>query len=500
MSKQELYKNLLIKKKQRGLDDLYFFNKYILETEPERQKFLVDHVHGEWTTWYENSEKRIKMILVPRACFKSTFFTAGRTLQALCQNRNHRILIANATGDNAKAFMGEVKEHLTKNELLKELYGDFYDKSLKWNEDEIDIIGKALSTREPSVSATGVGGNLVSRHYSMIIADDLMNLENSATRYQVNKVIDWWKRAFALLDYDGEMIIIGTRWSHYDLYAYIKKTFKNLSDSHIKGAYNEDGSLYFPELLNEDKLTELKSIMGSYIFSSFYLNEPVDEKSSLIARDKLVYWGEENEIVDNDVLLPKNLNIFAVCDPAISQEADADESVILIVGVDEINNWYILEVRNGQWTVGELIEQLFAVFAEWNPQDMTVEVIGQAQMLVDSIYEAENERNIFLPLTPIKARPKITKQQRIRAVLQPRLERGKIFLKRDMFDLEEQILQFPRHRDDMIDALTDISEVGFEADAPEKTPEYKSSHFENLLIKQKENKSGPVDPFMGEYF
>jgi hypothetical protein len=31
--KEELYRNLLIKKKERGLKDLYFFNKYILETD-----------------------------------------------------------------------------------------------------------------------------------------------------------------------------------------------------------------------------------------------------------------------------------------------------------------------------------------------------------------------------------------------------------------------------------------------------------------------------------
>ena len=166
--KLELYENLLVKKKKKGLEDLFYFNKHIIEADPNRQKFLVPHVHGEWTDWYLKSKKRIKMILVPRACFKSTFFTVGRSLQALCQSRDNRILIANATLANSQNFLNEVKMHLRKNEGLTRLYGEFYDKNLKWSQDEIEVSGRSLGAREPSVSAAGVGGNLVSRHYSMI--------------------------------------------------------------------------------------------------------------------------------------------------------------------------------------------------------------------------------------------------------------------------------------------------------------------------------------------
>lgn len=496
MSKEfELYEALLNKKKQRGLDDLLFFNKYIIENDPDRQKYLVPHVHGEWDEWYRNSKKRIKMILVPRACFKSTFFTVGRTLQALCQNRNHRILLANATLSNSQNFLNEVKEHLRKNKGLTSLYGDFYDKDLRWNQDEIEILGRSLGSREPSVSAAGVGGNLVSRHYSMIICDDLVNLENSSTRYQSDKVIDWWKRAFSLLDYDGEMIIIGTRWSYYELYSWIVDKYSDSIDTYIKGAYNPDGSLYFPELLNEKKLDELKGLQGSYVFSAFYLNDPVDEDSALIKRSMLRYYGPGEEHS-----LPNNLNIFAVCDPAVSQSTQADYSCILIIGVDPENNWYVLEVRREKWTVGELIEQLFAVNELWKPITISIEVIGQAQGLMTPIHDEENRKNKYLPLFEIKARPDIKKEMRIRSVLQPRFERGKIFIKRDMYELEDEILKFPRSKhDDMIDAMTDMDEISFTPDEPEKKEGVTGNYFEDILKKRQREKN-PGDFFMGEYF
>jgi len=492
--KEELYKNLLIKKKKRGLEDLYYFNKYIIESEPIRRKYIVDHVHGEWTRWYQNSEKRLKMILVPRATFKSSFFTKGRILQALAKNRDERILIANATLSNSQNFLNEIKEQLRKNTTLKELYGEFYEKDLKWSQDEIEVTGRTLGAREPSVSAAGVGGNLVSRHYSMIIADDLMNLENSSTRYQTDKVIDWWRRAFSLLDYDGEMIIIGTRWSYYDLYSHIVDEFSDQTDIYIRGAYKDDGSLYFPEMLGEDKLRELRGLQGSYVFSSFYLNDPVDEDSALIKKSYLKYHDTEENPT------PKNLNIFTLCDPAVSQTTHADYSSIVIVGVDSQNNWYVLEVRRGKWTVGELIEQLFAVYNMWKPITMTIEVIGQAQGLMTPIHDEEERRNTFLPLYEIKVRPDTRKEMRIRSVLQPRFERGKIYIKRDMIDLEEELLKFPKSKhDDMIDALSDMDEVSFSPEEVKRNEITGGSYFQRALQKKKERDS-EGDFYMGTHF
>lgn len=495
-TKEELYRSLLIKKKERGLKDLFFFNKYILETDKKRREFFVDHVHGEWDKWYRNSGKRIKMILVPRGTFKSTYFTVGRTIQALCQNRNHRILVANATLGNSQKFLTEMKDHLRRNDSLKRLYGEFYDPKLRWNEDEFDILGKGLGAKEANVTAVGVGGNLVSQHYSMIIADDLVNLENSSTRYQADKVIDWWKRAFSLLDYDGEMLIIGTRWSYYELYSWVLEKFGDEVDSYIRGAYLPDGKLYFPELLSHEKLNELKSLQGSYIFSSFYLNDPVDEDSALIKRNMLKYYGRGEKITSP----PKGLNIFSVCDPAVSQESGVDDSSIITVGVDADDNWWILEVRNGKWTTFELIENLFSVFMQWKPQTMTLEVIGQAQGIMFPIHSEEEKRRVYLPLVEITSRPPVKKEIRIRSVLQPRFERGKIFLRSDMFDLEEQILKFPRgKRDDMVDALTDVEDISFPADSPTAPFESSGSSLQDILIKGKKP-DDYEDDYMGIYF
>jgi phage terminase large subunit-like protein len=451
--KIELYQALLQKKRLKGLEDLFFFNKYIIEQDPERRKFIVPHVHSEWAEWFSASTKRIQCILVPRSCFKTTFFTVGWSLQSVVKSPSVRILIANATLDNAQKFLGEIGSHFQGNEEFKQLYGEFYNKDLRWNENEIVVAGRRAGIREPTISVAGVGGNLVSRHFDIIIGDDLVNAENSATRLQSDKVIDWWKRSLSLLEPNGKMLLIGTRWAYFELYSYLQDNMRSEVDFYIRGAHNPDGSLYFPERFSETKLKELKKLHGSYIYSCFYNNEPIDEEEAIIKKSQIRYYETA----------PDGLNVFSACDPAISQGGLADQSAYVTVGVASTGDWYVLEARQEKSTVSEMIESLFIQNNQWRPLTSCIETIGQAQGLLEPIHNEEERRKIYLPLLEIKALPQVTKEMRIRSILQPRFERGSVYIKRDMVELEDQLLKFPRaKKDDLVDALSMIESIAYE--------------------------------------
>lgn len=494
----KLYESLLLKKKLRGLDDLFYFNKYILESDPERRKLIVPHVHGDWATWFATAESRVRVILVPRHTFKSTFFTIGWSLQQIAKNRNIRILIANATLANSQRFIGEIKYHLQNNEIFKMLYGEMFDPKLKWNEDEIVVKGRNRGIREATITAVGVGGNLVSQHYDIIIADDLVNDANSGSRYQALKVIDWWKKSFSLLSPTGIMLVIGTRWSYFELYYHLIKEYKDKFDFYIRGAKNKDGSFYFPEIFNQEKLDELKELHGSHIYSCFFENDPIDRDTAAFKESQVAYFGP-GEVQK----LPELVNTFSMCDPAVSQLKGGDDSTIVTVSIDAIGRWFVREVRRGQWTVSQLIEELFSVYRRWQPQTITLEVIGQAQVLLSPIHDEEEKRKIYLPIKTIKARNQVSKEARVRSILQPVVEQGVFFIDKNMENKEElvnELLRFPHaEHDDIIDALSDFADISF-APNEKKEEEKPKSYFESQLQARFKKKKVYVDPVLGEYF
>lgn len=454
-------------RRKKGLENLYLFNREILEHEnPQRQKNIVPHVHGEWWDWYRNSNSRLKMILVPRGTLKSTFFTVGGSLQLIAQNPDIRILIANATLGNAQKFVSDIKMNIQKNESFRELYGDFYNPDGKWTETEIEVKGRSRGVREPTVTAVGVGGNLVSQHYSHIWWDDLINEQNVYTRDQAVKVIEWWKKSLSLLDPDGTGVIIGTRWSYFELYQHILDELQDEVDIFIRTAYNDDGTPYYPELLPQKKLHELRKLEGSYTFSAFYLNNPVDEERTLIKRSEIHYWGEECPCG----LVHKRpqrgeLSVFVSCDPAFSQSNQADYSAIAVVGVDNTNSWWVLETQHGKWRTNELIDRLFATYDRWTPDAMSLEAMSAAIGILQPMHAEMDKRNKYLPIREIKSKGVASKQGRLRSVLQPRFQQTKVFVNAKQEELVDELTRYPQSKhDDLLDALADISEIAFPPD------------------------------------
>lgn len=200
--------------------------------------------------------------------------------------------------------------------------------------------------------------------------------------------------------------------------------------------------------------------------------------------------------------------VFSMVDPAVSQATKADYSTIITAGITQNNDWYILDIRRDKFTVGELINEMFEVNEEWSPVNMSIEVIGQAQGLLESIHNEEDLRSDFLPLIEIKTRNNISKQQRIRSVLQPRFERRKIFIRDDLEhrdEFEEELLNFPKSRhDDIIDPLTDLEDIGFAPDMKDLQSKEPESPLEQRLQKKLKALQNPdtfiVDDVMGEYY
>jgi len=189
---------------------------------------------------------------------------------------------------------------------------------------------------------------LVSRHYKIMVHDDLVNRDNSQTREQIAKTIDWWKLAQSLLTHDGIEIIIGTRWDFDDLYGHIIDKFmkpekdyslgRPITELHA-GKYHliqmdcwsdpiaETGST-FPILFPEKRLKEIELEQADR-FGGQYRNDPLAKGKNPFKRDWIRRWH------DGDI--PSVVNTIMVIDPSGKGQVDSDHSGMVVVdaGVDK---------------------------------------------------------------------------------------------------------------------------------------------------------------------
>jgi hypothetical protein len=119
-------------------------------------------------------------------------------------------------------FLSEIKTHIERNPKFKELFGNW--KYIPgWREQSITIPTRTKHLKEPSIQTGGIDAPVTGGHYDLIIVDDLMDESNSMTEAQCNKAVTHLKTLYPILEPDGQMIVIGTPWSHMDIYAHIQE-------------------------------------------------------------------------------------------------------------------------------------------------------------------------------------------------------------------------------------------------------------------------------------
>ena len=444
-------------KARKYLRDLFLFNTEVLHVANQGE---LAPFHEEMCKFITDIEgKKRKLMLVPRGHLKSTLLTVGYSLLRIARDPNVRILIANATYDMACTFITMIKKHLQSNETFRELYGDMTTNAKRWSENVITVPTSAFTVKkEPTVTAYGIGGNLVSQHYDVIIMDDVVNRDLINTPEQIQKTITFYKDSLDLIEPEGEIIIVGTRWHQNDLYGWLmdesspEEAYVNF-DIMVKKAYEGDMNTgenfvsLFPQKFTLSYLQQLKKEKGPYEFAAQYENNCVPEESAKFKQKWFQMVGEEE-------LKYRDINYFTMVDPAIAQKEDSDKTAIVTIAVDEFNNWFIRSIMWGHLLPSEIISAIFDNWELFHPKKIGVEMVAFQKSLQYALKDEMRRRNIFLPIVELKADK--AKGQRIEGLI-PRYANGSVYHLQQCPHraiLEEELVWYPRGKhDDIIDAL-----------------------------------------------
>ena len=480
MNKDELVKIYVDKSKavdelakQAYLNNLFAFNQDILHVEEGGEgagkRVPLKDFHQQLCRFVETNITRKKLILMPRGHLKTTVVTVGYSLQRIAKDPKVRILIANATGTMAEAFLGQIKKHLQYNETFKYYFGNLSTNTSMWRDNMITLPtgDGSYQSKEATVTAYGLGGSLVSQHYDLIILDDPHNRENINTKDQIDKVKQSYSDILDLLEPGGQLIIVGTRWHDDDLYGmvldkknpesrefdvFIRQAVTEMKIGHeLNGHYKiEEGKVLWPEKYSLKALSALLNEKGLYDWSCQYQNMPVDDENAVFHRQ----WFHEYDPSD---LRDRKLTKFTAIDPAISLKERADFTAIVTIGVDILGKIYILEVKRGHYTEDQMVDELFLTNEKFHPQTIQIETVAFQKTLQHYIMKEIKKRGHSLPLNEVLPESSESKEKRIR-LLQPIYMRSDIFHSKTVADieyLEDELLRFPKGKnDDLIDSLS----------------------------------------------
>jgi len=425
----------------------------------EVSKIDIDgtEIHDEY-----DPSKKMLLLMMPRNTFKSSVVTIGFSLQFILHDPNVRILIDSETFSKAKAFLAEIKGHLEDNEKYRDIFFTLYNKypdddkkntSTRWTDSQIDISARSKKRKEPTFSCAGIDVTKNGMHYDLIVCDDLHSERNVTNNEQIQQVIDHWKLGLSLLEPNKYMIVIGTRWDYKDMYQYLLDFEKERFNIMIRQAILPDGSLFFPEVLDEKFLEQQKRSQGSYIYSCQYMNDPVDDETATFKRSYFQYkkWEDIPGIP---------MNWYLSIDPSF-EGPYSDYVAFVESGMDYQGELYVGDVYRLKLTYAQIIQLTFDLHAAKNYKMISIETIAAQKSLMYMLNEEQRRRQYWLPVKEINMRQK-AKEERIRG-LAPYYEFRRVWHIQDakqIAELEDELLHFPKGKhDDCIDALSTVLEI-----------------------------------------
>ena len=150
------------------------------------------------------------------------------------------------------------------------------------------------------------------------------------------------------------------------------------------------------------------------------------------------------------------MRYYAAWDLAIGKRDRNDYSVGMVIGVNEYDQLFVMDVVRGRFDGFELVEQILDLYETWRPSIIGIEK-GHIEMALGPFLEKRvRERGLYEAYFKDLKTGRRDKEARARAI-QGRMQQGMVYLPRDELftgPLVAELLRFPNGvHDDQVDAL-----------------------------------------------
>ncbi len=423
---------------------------------------ITPELHGAFCRFLEGPEAR-KQSTMPRSFVKTWIGTIAYSVWIALRREhadeypkgidpedrfynlgpNIRILIASYVIGNAEKMIGLIRKTYESNIAMQILFPEVIPhnfKKVKWNNQSACINRPELFT-ESTFEAAGIGGSSTSRHYDIIIEDDLIyankddfsGKELQPNQEDIDKAIGWHKICTSLL-VPGKHTRIhnqGTRWARHDLvdfiwenepsYVKFRRACVKLPDRYLEGKELPEGFDWhdcepaWPEAYDHEQLQIIADGQGPYMFATQYLLLPSSPEEVLFKPSWLQFYEYDSD-------LPETMRIFTTVDVALWDEGNARKkggcnSAILTCGWCDKHHMWILGYTYARLNPSQVLYKIAEHWNFYHPERVGIEAVYYQKSLAHFAREYMDDGKIpRMTLTQLMPEGNMAKDLRIRGL------------------------------------------------------------------------------------
>lgn len=443
--------------------DLFFLLTYVLKRKDIDRDWLYDRCREV------QQSPNGYLDLWSREHYKSTIITYGLTILDILNNPEITVGIFSHTRPIAKAFLNQIKREFESNELLLELFPEIVwnnpREAPRWSLDSGIVVRRKGNPKEATVEAFGLtDGQPTSRHYQLMVYDDVVSRESVSTSDMIQKTTEAWELSRNLTAETGVTRYIGTRYHLNDTYKTIierKAAIPRIYPGAINGV---------PVLWAQDYHDEKRRDMGPYTYACQILQDPKADNAMGFEQEWLRFW---------EAKIYNNMNKFIIVDPANEKKKKSDYTAMVVVGYGDDKNYYVIDMVRDRLNLTEKTNKLMELHRAYRPLRVYYEKYGM-QSDVQHIKYVMDQENYRFAIHEIGGM--MSKEDRIRRLI-PLFEQQRIYLPHQLYRrnyegdyvnlvddfISNEYLSFPvGAHDDMLDALSRICDDEVKIVEPQK--------------------------------
>lgn len=455
---------------------------------------LLGAVHQELIQWWTRQDKKQnQLVLLPRGHLKSKL-VAYRAAWWITNNPETTMLYVSATADLAEKQLYQIKQILDSpiyRRYWPDMIGPDEGKREKWAVAEIAVDHpqrKREGVRDATVKAVGLTSNTTGFHADVVILDDIVVPTNAYTEDGRDKVASAYSQLASIENPGAQEWVVGTRYHPKDIYDTMINMKSEVYDTAgdleeeveiyelFQRVVEVDGEFIWPRQMRGDGKSfgfdrnVLAQIKGKYVdytqFYSQYYNNPNSADLARISADKFQYYERSllSNIEGDWFIKDRRLNVYAAIDFAFSLRKKADYTALVVIGVDSLGNFYVLEIdRFKTDKIVDYFNHIVKSQQKWGYRKLRAEISVAQATIVNELKSSYLKPN-GIPLSIDEHRPTRhtgDKEERMSTILEPKYDNMQIWHYRggNCQTLEEELTMTHPPHDDVKDALANAIDI-----------------------------------------
>lgn len=341
----------------RARTDPMTFMQVVLRDEQTGKPIRMAPIHQAWQHLLSTHDRLVVWSHVESG--KTSQVSVGRTLFELAKDPTLRVLILSNTHGQAAKIVRTIARYVETSEDLR-MVASHMAPGLPWTSSSLSVQRPFIS-KDPSVQATGVHGNVLGSRLDLVIVDDVLDYENARSPEQRQQLWDWLQSTvFGRLTERARVWVVGTAFHPDDALHRFART-PGYFPVHYPALDPETGLSRWPEQWSQARIEKKRAELGPVEFARQMLCVARDEASSVFKRawvEVALRRGEDREMAYALTSVPRGCYTVTGVDLAVQTHSSADLTVLFTILMHPNGDREVLWIEAGRWQGPEILHRI----------------------------------------------------------------------------------------------------------------------------------------------